>query len=231
MTGRAGDTPALDREMAAASEALGRCLQLAAPIAHRGARLFIEGAIGSLHYAAVEIAWAGCPDLVDRRLGDVLVVRDYGVGLRIGAAGRLVRARLDQDGVWCDSPDTDAEPGTSVPSLAVDVAADEKMSALARGPVFAGLLANALSCHSWLHAASGTVWTGVMSVGKTVAEVASGGRRFPDLGIADLGGMLDVQVERELRRLGWVRIRFPLPPGVGVTSVAPPSPRGRSGRA
>ncbi len=227
MTEDAGGAFALGGEIAAATEALERCFHLVAPMPHRGARLFIEGAIGSLRNAAIEVAWAQSPCLVGKAVGDVLVVRDYGVGLRIGPAGRLVRARPVHGGAWDDAPEADAEPGGLVPSLASDVATDERFARLACGPVFAGLLANALACHSWLHAASGTVWSGTMASARTVADIAARGRHFPDLGIADLGGMLDGEVERELRRLGWVTIRFPLPPGIAVTSAAPPSPRDR----
>lgn len=203
-----------------AAVALERSLQHAAALPTRGARIFIEGAIGSLRHAGEEAAWSGCPRLIKLDRNEVIRIDGYSVGLRRGVNGMLTRCRAGEADSWHDEADADDEPGACMRSLVVDVAADQELCRLAQAPIFAGLLANALACHSWLHGSSGTVWTGTPGVAQTVAEIASGGRHFPSLGVADLGGLLDRRLIEEFRRLGWVELRSPLPPGMAIKRAA-----------
>lgn len=209
---RATEAGLLSEAISDAQDRLAQCSQLAKALNLPGACVFIEGGRGNLRHAATELHWAISQGSVR---GGLIRLREFGIGLRRSEEKRgiAVRQRLAADGSAEDASTADGEEGAPLPNLVIDLLNDEAVSQAARRPVFAALLANALSSHTWLHRGSRTIWSEGAGGARMAAAILAGGRHFPDLSHADLGGIVDGEVADLLARCGWVRLDSPVPPG------------------
>ena len=213
---RPTDADLLSVELSEVQERIARCSQMAKALNLRGPSVFIEGARGNLRNAAAELHWAishgsgPCP---------VSRLREHGVALRKSTTGRglAVRQRVLVGGRVEDAPDADGREGAPVPNLVIDLLGDEAAVRAARRPLFAALLSNALANHAWLHRGSRTIWSEGGGAARVAAAIVAGGRHFPDLSHADLGGLVDQEVASALARSDWVRLASPKPPGWAAT--------------
>lgn len=159
------------------------------------AEVYIEAARGNLHHARSALIdhRRRCVDRDDRAGALACLAIDSGQPL----------CRLSVPDGWRD------ECHPPRPDLGADLVGSSAFADIARGWLMGGMLVSALADHTWLHLASGILWSTDRAGASVLVAAIGGGRPVAALSAVDLEGTLEEGVVRALAALGWRRLTTP----------------------